>query len=61
MGNPQVDNRLEVLGQACDPFIFSDMLAGCVALPSCLKDCDYAFAGHGPIAATANEGLVGCI
>ena len=61
MGDPQVHDRLQVLGQSCDPFIFGGVLTGCVALPGRPKNRQHAFARHRVIAAAANEELVGCI
>jgi len=59
VGDPQVHDCLEMLGQACDPFSFGDVLPGCMALPGCPKNREHVFAGHSLIAAaTANEELV---
>ena len=55
----QVYDCLEMLGQACDPFGFRDVLPGSVIIPGCLKDREHAFVGRRLIAAaTANEELV---
>ena len=61
MSDPQVHDRLEVVGQARDPFVFSDVLAGCVVLPGRAKECQHAFARHRLVATTANEELVRCV
>ena len=61
MGNPKIHDRLEVLVQSCDPFIFIDVLAGFVVLPGCSKDRQDTLARQRLIAATANEELMGRI
>ena len=61
--NPQIRNLFEMLHQPCDPFVFSDVLTGCVALPGRPEYYQRAFTRHRSIIATAttDKKLVGCI